>query len=76
MILKNDFSRLVNEQGVAAKDRGFFMKWLRYYWDICLKYNFIPSAKPNLPAFIKKLEEKNNPKHCGLQAEKAINLFW
>ena len=52
------------------------MKWLRYYWDICLKYNFIPSAKPNLPAFIKKLEEKNNPKHCGLQAEKAINLFW
>lgn len=74
--IANNFSRFIEVHVTAARDRGLFMKWLWYYWDFCLKFHLSPYKKTSLPAFIKKLEEKNQPEMSRLQAQMAIDLFW
>jgi len=73
--IATNFSLFGETHGVAAKDRGSFIKWLGYYWDFCLKYKFALSDESSIIAFLKKLEEKNQPAVARQQAHKAITLF-
>ena len=56
--------------------RPYFIKWFRYYWDFCIKYNFNKNNPKSLPHFIKKLESKKQSPFNLKQASDAILIFY
>ena len=49
---------LLEKHGIAPRDHDNYKKWLRYYLDVCKKYQH-PCIEPvNLSLFIDKLKEK------------------
>lgn len=38
--LREQFEVCLQEKPVTPSAHGLYMKWLRYYLDFCLKYNF------------------------------------
>ncbi len=60
----------------ASKEIPFYLKWLRYYLDFCLKYSHTASAPNSLAHFILKLKQKNQTEQQIEQAKQAISLFY
>ena len=49
---------LLIKNKISQRDQSYYLKWLRYYFDFCQKYDFKESDTQSLPNFIKKLKEK------------------
>jgi hypothetical protein len=53
------YETLLTQQGVARQYRPRYLKWLRYYWDFCHKYDLEPREHQSFPSFDEKLWVKN-----------------
>ena len=49
---------------------------MRYYLDFCRKYHLKQGTDTSLAAFLKKLDEKNQPVQLRKQAEQAVRLYF
>ena len=49
------FDRSLKNNAIPVRSRGLYKKWLQYYLDYCIKYNFNSKNTENLPKFIQKL---------------------
>ena len=56
--------------------RASYLKWLRFYWDLCNKYQCDPYSSKSLPQFMQKLVEKRQSDQQQKQAGHAITLFY
>lgn len=74
--LQKKFEIYLKNKAIPDKHHGVYKKWLRYYLDFCLKYNFPPRQKESLPQFIKKLDEKRQTKTQQEQARKSRTLYY
>lgn len=63
--LQKKFEIYLKNKAIPDKHHGVYKKWLRYYLDFCLKYNFPPRQKESLSQFIQKLHEKRQTKCSG-----------
>jgi hypothetical protein len=70
------YKSLLIEKTVPEKKHHFYLKWLRYYLDFCLKYKFNQSDRESLPEFIDKLREKNQTSQQQKQASDAISIYY
>jgi integron integrase len=59
----------------SEKDRFFYKKWLRFYWDFCQKYQHDAFHLGSLPLFLQKLQNKNQSEEQQSQAKYAVSLF-
>lgn len=69
------FDILLLNQSFPDKDRVFYKKWLRFYWDFCHKYQYDAFDSSSLPLFIQKLQDKNQSVQQQNQAKQAVSLF-
>ena len=67
---------LLFEKKIPRSEHHYFKKWLRYYLDFCLKYQFESWSKKSLPHFIQKLQQKNQSNQQQRQASGAISIFY
>ncbi|HDH86634.1 MAG TPA: integron integrase [Desulfobacteraceae bacterium] len=74
--LQKKFEIYLKNKAIPDKHHGVYKKWLRYYLDFCLKYNFPPRQKESLPQFIQKLHEKRQTKTQQEQAIKSRTLYY
>lgn len=70
------FRRHAQEAGVSGSELPHFLKWLRYYWDFCLKNGHEPGEETHLAAFVEKLAEKGQGPALRSQASDAVRLFY
>ena len=57
--LNVQFKALLVKNKMPQKFRNHYLKWLRYYLDLCHKYGFSEPNPQSLPNFIRKLKEKS-----------------
>lgn len=74
--LQERFKKLLADRNVVEKNRGHYLRWLRFYLDFCHKYQSSPAAVKSLPLFLQKLEEKNQEQWQREQAAHAISLYY
>ena len=67
---------LLLEKEIPRKDHPYFKKWLRYYLDFCVKYQFELLSKKSLSHFIQKLRQKKQSDQQQRQASDAISVFY
>jgi len=72
----NKYKYTLSQKAIPVQKQSYFIKWFRYYWNFCLKYNFNKSDPKSLPHFIKKLESKKQSKFNLIQASDAIRIFY
>jgi len=70
------FAQFLIGQALPPTVRGFYTKWLRFYWDFCHKYRHDPLHSDSLPLFVKKLQDKHQSEPQRKQAQQAISLFY
>ena len=63
---------LLIKNKIPQRDQNDYLKWLRYYFDLCHKYGFKESDTQSPPNFIKKLKEKKQTIAQQKQAVRAI----
>src|SRR3989339_188335 len=68
-------ARLAREP-VPERLYPFYLRWLRFYFDFCLKYQHDPAKRESLPPFLAKLAEKKQSSQFRKQAAHAISLFY
>ena len=73
---KTSYEALLAKKKIPKTSYFTYLKWLRYYLDFCLKYNFKESNRKNLANFINKLHEKKQTDHQQKQAFHAVSLFY
>lgn len=56
--LSQKFNELLTRKSFPDDVRASYLKWLRFYWDSCKKYNFDPFCSESLSWFLDKLGEK------------------
>ena len=56
------YTTFLQQSGVPSGQHRYYIKWLRYYFDFCSKYNFRQEGKESFAAFVEKLKEKNREK--------------
>jgi len=74
--LTRRYETLLTQQAVAGHHRPHYLKWLRYYWDFCHKYDLEPADPNSFPAFAAKLRARNQPDVQRQQAQHAISLYY
>lgn len=74
--LNQQFDKLLLSQSFSDKDRAFYKKWLRFYWDFCHKYRHDVFHAGSLSLFLQKLQDKNQSVQQQNQAEHAVSLFF
>ncbi len=74
--LIQQFDNLLLEKSFSDKDRAFYKKWLRFYWDFCHKYHHDVFYSDSLPLFVQKLQDKNQSEQQKNQAKHAVSLFF
>ena len=74
--LNQQFDNLLLNKTFSDKDRAFYKKWLRFYWDFCHKYEHDVFHSESLPLFLQKLQNKNQSEQQQNQAKHAISLFF
>lgn len=70
------FNQLLERKEVPPRYRNHYRKWLKFFLDFCDKYDFSPTDKQQVPAFIAKLLEKNQSKFFQRQAEQAVLIYF
>ncbi len=66
----------MKRSSVPSGRHRYYIKWLRYYYDFCRKYNFKQEGTESLAAFMDKVKEKREAEHLREQARLAISLFY
>jgi len=56
--------------------RASYLKWLRFYWDFCNKYQYDPYRSESLSWFLHKLVEKRQSEQQQKQAGHSITMFY
>jgi integron integrase len=74
--LQKKFLEALGKKSIPAKENSFFLKWLRYYLDFCLKYGHRKEDKASLQLFLQKLQEKRQTPVQVEQASRAVLLFF
>ena len=67
------YSWELNRKQIPKRQHPFYLKWLRYYLDFCLKYDHDASLSKSLPLFLNKLYEK---KQTGVQRDQAARAIY
>ena len=70
------YDALLVEKAIPRESHGHYRKWLRYYLDFCLKYNFKQSNRESLSHFLKKLRGKKQTDQQQKQASHAISIYY
>ena len=68
------FEERLRTKAIPKKTHGLYKKWLQYYLDFCLKYDFPHAQRKSLPPFLRKLDEKKQTKLQQDQAAHAVSL--
>lgn len=74
--LQSKFDEQLQIRAISSALHNPYRKWLRYYLDFCRKYRFPPRQEKSLSPFIRKLQEKQQPKEQQEQAAEAIKLYY
>ena len=74
--LQERFLAVLAKKGIPARENFFFLKWLRYYLDFCLRYGHRKEQKASLNLFLKKLREKKQTPSQFAQASRAVLQFF
>jgi len=74
--LNQPFDDVLLEKKFSDKERFFYKKWLRFYWDFCHKYYYDAFHTDSLPLFLQKLHEKRQTEQQQNQAKYAVSLFY
>ena len=74
--IKTAFEALLARKKVPKTSHFSYLKWLRYYLDFCLKYDYEKSNKESLFLFVKKLKEKSQNEEQRKQAFYAVSIFY
>lgn len=61
---------------IGARTEPHYLKWLRYYWDFCVKAGREPQDVSSLEPFIDKLSKKGQGAGLQDQARKAVGIFY
>ncbi|MDH3353125.1 MAG: phage integrase N-terminal SAM-like domain-containing protein, partial [Nanoarchaeota archaeon] len=69
------YKAFIEHKGIQAPVQQYYVKWLRYYFDFCHKYNFPLNENNGLFAFVEKLREKKQTENQRKQAFHAISLY-
>ena len=64
------------KKAIPQKERYDYQKWLRYYLDFCLKYQYLQTKQESLARFITKLKDKKQTAQQQKQAAHAITIFY
>jgi hypothetical protein len=56
--------------------RAYYLKWLRFYWDFCNKYQYDPYSSESLSRFCINLVENRQSEQQQKQAGRSITLFY
>lgn len=70
------FKRRLSEAHVEARYVPHYLKWLRYYWDFCQKYDQAVDDPASLEPFINKLSSKGQSQAFQIQASKAVRFYF
>ena len=74
--LNQPFDNFLLEKKFSDKERFFYKKWLRFYWDFCHKYYHDAFHTDSLPLFLQELHEKRQTEQRRNQAKQAVSLFY
>jgi hypothetical protein len=74
--LVDSFSDFIQSKNEDQKINTSFLKWFRFYWDFCYKYNFPYIDPDSLPHFLQKLKEKNIRERDIAIARKTIQYYF
>jgi hypothetical protein len=74
--IKPLFHAALVKNKVHPNSYPYYHRWLRFYFDFCLKYYYEKSNKESLPLFIKKLEEKKQAEMQRKQAAHAVSIYY
>lgn len=72
----NQFDSFLVKHAVSENVRGYYRKWLRYFWDFCHKYQIDPLDQNSLSPFLKKLQDKNQSETLRKQAQHAVSIYY
>ncbi len=70
------FNSALAKHRITKEHQNHYRKWLRYFLDFCLKYNFQSIQPESLQNFLRKLEEKNQTREQQKQASHAVSLYF
>ena len=70
------FNDLLAGKSFPDEARASYLKWLRFYWDFCNKYQYDPYSSESLSWFLHKLVEKRQSEQQLKQARHSITLFY
>lgn len=71
-----EYKKCLQNSGIAVRLHTSFLKWFRFYWDFCLKYQREPGDYENLASFIGKLNDKKQTVAQQAEAKAAIAIFF
>jgi hypothetical protein len=74
--LTQKFNDLLIGKTFPDEARAAYLKWLRFYWDFCHKYQYDPYSSESLSWFLDKLVEKRQSEQQQKQARHSITLFY
>lgn len=74
--LLQKFNALLIRKSFPEKARASYLKWLRFYWDYCNKYQYDPYSSESLSWFLHKLVEKRQSEQQQKQARHSIMMFY
>ncbi len=72
----SSYEAILEQSSVPSSHRGYYKRWLRFYFDFCQKYGFDPHDKYSFPEFNKKLRSKNQSETLRRQAHHAVTLYF
>ena len=75
-VIIEQFDNFLLKKSFSDKDKAFYKKWLRFYWDFCHKYQHDAFHLDSLPLFIQKLQDKNQSVQQQNQANYSVSLFF
>lgn len=75
-ILETAFSERMVGMGLVVEVRRRWLKWLRFYLDFCLKYEFPPREATSLEPWLEKLASKGQTEFQRDEARRSLGLFY
>jgi len=69
------FVSALEEKEIPRENRGYYLKWVRFFLDFCHKYGFDDRSRESLAPFIKKIQQKGQTSEQQKQASQSI-LFY
>ena len=74
--ISSHYSKELAQKQIPNWQHPYYLKWLRYYFDFCLKYGHDASLSKSLPLFLDKLYEKKQTEAQRDQAARAVHLYY